>query len=210
MKKKTLYYVMILSLLVLIVGGYYGVKAWNGRNLGNETLIKNHSYYTLRGSATAYQKNLYDELVSFLGQEERDEEKIAGSLVQNYVADYYTWTNKQRYNDISAVQFVNASIRTDFYQASLDTFYNDLGYYINQGTHQESLEVTQIDVLNVEKIDFAFGAELRPSYLVHVTWTYKESTVLDTSKYQHEGFFVVSEDEDTLFSILEAKTTWDK
>ena len=52
--------------------------------------------YVLRANATDYQKELFEELKNdFEHEDETDEAKIACDIAMNYVADFYTWTNKQ-------------------------------------------------------------------------------------------------------------------
>lgn len=224
MKKKrtrSLVYVLVLSLAVIFVGGYFIYQANNAYTLDNNSVKKEHVYYSLSSNATVYQEELYDALISKMEATPREDKEIVGLLVQSYIADYYTWTNKTRYNDVTASQFIGEDVRVPFYNLTIDTFYNDLGYYIDEGKQKETLEVTDTTVTSTpiqynmntgEEIKTEEGYEniTKPieAFLVEATWVYKDSNVVDVTTYQNKGYFVVVKDEDGLYSIVEAGQEW--
>ncbi|RNM30876.1 hypothetical protein EF876_03155 [Erysipelothrix rhusiopathiae] len=197
--KLLLILVFVLSIGTLSVGGFFAIQAWQTyQTTLTKATISNHSQYSLRNNATAYQKEVYEELASV---ESGSDALISELISKNFIADFYTWTNKVRMNDVGGIQFLHPDIKVWVYDQALDRFYNDMRVYIEREQVDQTLEVSGVDVTST-KTKFLLNDQEVPAYQVHATWTYKESTVLDTKNYQHEAQITVVKQNDT-YSIVE-------
>ncbi len=220
-KKVFIIYGLILSLIVILVGGFYIIKTINQNTGVGNVSVKTDDYYSIRNNATVLQKDLYKELIAAIEAEEKDEKVINELLAQNFVADFYTWNNKFRRNDIGGLQFVDESIRVNVYQNAQETFYNDFYYYLDKKQQKDTLEVTELTVVDSSKIDyFVFdkdGSEeiydevteryvmgdYIDAYEVKLTWKYKDSGVLTPSDYDIKANIIITKNEKGLPMIVE-------
>lgn len=212
---------LIMSLLIVGTGGYYIIKTRNA-----STGVENAGYtkdeaYSIRNNATAYQKELYSELKEALKEEPVNDEKVAGLVAQNFVADFYTWTNKFRLNDIGGLQFVHEDTRTSAYQYAQTTTYQDLYYYLNNGGLDKTLEVTKVNVVSVTPFEFFQEAKdgkeemydkkqqktikgnKVSAYHVSLSWEYEETDKIKTSEYEKDALFTIVKNKDGLQMIAE-------
>lgn len=166
--------------------------------------------YVLRENATDYQKELFAQLKSAIEVEGADETTVAGLVAQNYIADFYTWTNKQGQYDVGGMYYVLDSEYEDgthskenIYQNARDNFYKYLSNYIKEYGSEDLLEVENIQLINCKKSNDKYvlneHVENRQdeqgdwydyredheydAYEVTCSWTYKPTTKFDTSKY---------------------------
>lgn len=219
MKKQSNFYVkyiVVISLCLLAVGGFFAVKAIGlGSKLDVVGVEKDNPYYSLRKNATEYQKTIYKEIGLEFKKEPIDQSAISGLVVKNYVADFYTWTNKLRFNDVGGLQYLHKDIQGWVSAQALESFYGDLLYYLDNGTAEGTLEVSDVNVqvepteYYVEDLDeeeaLEEGVQKHVAYRVHATWSYQPSTRLDVSEYQNEAIFTLIADEEGLFSIVEVQ-----
>ena len=114
MKKKSRFfmkYIAFMSVVLLLVGGYFSVRAiLLDRKVDVVGVDQHNLYYSLRKNGTDYQKAIYTQLSDAFDQEVINEEAISGLVVQNFVADFYTWTNKLRFNDVVGLQFLHNDV----------------------------------------------------------------------------------------------------
>lgn len=211
-----MWFVVLMSVMILVVGGFYLYRGYQARvNIDNTTTISDNSYYTLRGNATAYQKEIYKELSDALNKDVRDDNKAVELVAKNYVADFFTWSNKLRFNDMGGAQYINRDIRKWVYDKALDTFYNDMYYYLEKGQVKDTLEVTD-SVASVKNVKFVteeehYDSELEEmvpavevdAFEVTISWTYKDSSVVSIADFQKEAKIIVIKDSDGLYSIVE-------
>jgi len=165
--------------------------------------------YYLRANATDLQISLYEELEALLEAEEEDSEAIALSICKNYVADFYTWSNKKGIYDIGGLTYVYATIKPNMYNQARDGFYHYLNHYINQYGSDNLLEVISVDG-EVWALKEGFKYQLdedttfEDSYMISLTWEYKDSSVFDNSEYARAQYFTVVRNEDGRYEIMEA------
>lgn len=208
--------IALMSLVVVVVGGYFMIAGYQSQKTVNNGSTSTNSYYSLRNNATDYQKELYEQLTTGLEETPRNHEKLSALVAQNYIADFYTWTNKLSFNDLGGIQFVHSDIRKGVYDKALDQIYNDMNYYLTQNQIKDTLEVVS-STTTVEPVKFVTVEEKRDyktdeitvaeetvdAYQVHITWTYKDSTVVKTSEYDSEAYITIMVDDDGLYSIVE-------
>lgn len=201
--KGLLLIVMMSTLLVLSVGGYYIITGYLNQSSVKSVTNSSNEYYLLRSNATEYQKQIYEELTNALKKEPQDEQLIAQLIAKNYVADFYTWTNKVGTQDVGGVQFLNDEIRKPFRDKALETFYSDMNCYLKEGKIETTLEV-QSSNTTVTTGHYDIDEETQgDAYVVSIQWQYQPSTSLDLFNYQNEAQVYVTKDSEGVYSIVE-------
>ena len=210
MKKKNSFYmkyIAFMSVVLLLVGGYFSVRAILLERKVDVVGVDQHNlYYSLRKNGTDYQKAVYTQLSDAFDQDPINNETISGLVVQNFVADFYTWTNKLRFNDVGGLQFLHSDVEGWVNAQALETFYNDMNYYLQNGGLEDTLEVSRVDV-SVVKSEFEMEADDKeiitvPSYVVDATWSYVPSSKLSVEKFQTSAVFTLIADDEGLFTIV--------
>ncbi len=210
MKKKSRFfmkYIAFMSVVLLLVGGYFSVRAiLLDRKVDVVGVDQHNLYYSLRKNGTDYQKAIYTQLSDAFDQEVINEEAISGLVVQNFVADFYTWTNKLRFNDVGGLQFLHNDVEGWVNAQALETFYNDMNYYLQNGGLEDTLEVSRVDVSAV-KSEFEMGEDDEitkvPSYVVNASWSYLSSSKISVDEFQSSAVFTLIADDEGLFTIVE-------
>lgn len=193
-------FIVILSIFVIAIGAYYARHAYIDMRNEDGIVVNKQEPYPIRKNATEFQKEVHASLKEAL--DTGNKELVAQYVAEGFLVDYFTWTNKERINDIGGLQFVYKPLQSWVYDKSLDTFYNDFGYYLNQKNHKNTLEVNEINS-NVKKTKIYLEEENREGYVVDAHWQYKDSSVLDISDFQNSAQVLVLEDDDGYFSIVE-------
>lgn len=170
----------------------------------DEKIVLNTYGYTLPNNPTAYQKELYDELVEMLNSETVTGIDHATQIAKIFVADFYTWTNKEGTYDVGGMDYVASGHGHMFRVKAMDTVYYYLSDYVYEYGNTELLEVTNITVSSAEYSVFRNGDTVvhDNTYYIHLNWEYAASEVFDTSEFQHEMYLQVYE-EDGKMRILE-------
>lgn len=236
-KRYLLLFLLILPLLVAI--GFFGSivykEVMNIKNLAqgvaevkDENKIESMGYI-LRENATDLQKDYFKQLKAAVEEEEFDGLKIAELVAKNYVADFYTWTNKQGSYDVGGLYYVfdgeylnGDHFRDNVYLNAKDGFYKYINNYINDYGQDNILEVTNVDVVSSQKtsekfvlnehiayvqdeneewVDYREDHEF-DTYLVKCRWNYKE-TPLDLNKFA-DSINLLIIDRNGTFQIVEA------
>ena len=205
----------IKNLKDLAKGGQVETKA--------ENIIESMNYI-LRDKPTDLQKEYFAQLKEAIEAEEpADDVTIAGLVAKNYVADFYTWTNKVSQYDVGGLYYVYQPQRKAVYTEARDGFYKYLSNYINDYGVENLIEVESVEVKSVTKQNFTYTVvdtitdketteteevtrEYKDLYLVRCTWTYKEGSTISTSQMDKAMYFLVTK-RDGIFEILEASTS---
>lgn len=188
--------------------------------------------YVLRDNATDYQKEIFSELKSAVEVDGADDQTLASLVAKNFIADFYTWTNKQGQYDIGGFYYVltgkdeTTNYKETAYLAARDGFYKYLTYYINQYGSDKLLEVTNVEINSVKKLDYKYtirkwintidlGNEMYDviyedveydAYLINCSWTYKEDTALNLNDFGTTENLIVVKDGNR-FEVAEASVT---
>ncbi len=203
------YFIVVLSIVVLSIGGYFAVQAARNIDSSSKSQIDKKNDYPLRRNATEYQKEIHKELMTAIGKKPLDKNTVSELVAKNFVADYFTWTNKLQFNDVGGLQYIHKDYRKSVYDKSLDTFYNDLRFYLEEGSAEESLEVSNIKT-KVSRIEIEMDEKDIPAYLVETNWSYQESNFLDVDEYQTKTFIKVVENDEGHFSVVEVNGNEEK
>lgn len=211
----------ISSLIILLVGGFYVYKTWTSNTDIDQTNIVKDDYYSIRNNATDYQKELYAALKEAIETSPRNDLDVSALVAQNFVADFYTWTNKFRMNDVGGIQFIIESMQVNVYQSAQVNLYQDLYYYLNNGGLSGTLEVSDISVVSKEAIDFFVfddeGAEeiydevtgryrdgdYHEAIEVVLNWSYVSTNSFDTSVYDQSATVILMMNEKNLPMVVE-------
>lgn len=205
-KKRHLVTLMFVLPFIVIIGicganiykqakGLIGMAGESGNTAINSNYSINNNSFVLRENATDLQKEYFKELKDIYenpSSEASDADKAA-STVKNFIADFYTWSNKLGQYDVGGMYYVYQPQRSTIYIQSRDQFYKYINQYINKYGSEALLEVESVET-TVDETPFAFEIDECEfgCYKVKANWTYvaKEND-FDTSKYQNSGYFLV-------------------
>lgn len=182
-----------------------------GEVLEVETNKESNDLYTIGNNPTDIERTYFKELTQAIN--DNDEQKIAESVVKNFVSDYFTWTNKDGNYDVGGSQYIYGSMALSFIEQSRYQFYSDLDLYINDYGRENLLEVSDVTITSCAKF-YHSSAESRWSYdgyYIEASWTYKNCD-LNTSEFQRQGFFYVlknSDSEPNRYEIMSFSESWD-
>lgn len=211
---------LILAILpFVIVAGICGFIAFKSVSSisGNAQGTSKDSYkdsidsmdYHLRSNATKYQTELFKDLTKAV-EDGSDKYEIARLVAENYVADFYTWSNKDGTYDVGGMYYVYSPQKTTIYTQARNTYYKYVSYYINQFGAKNLLEVENITSTLGDKVGtYEFEGKKYDSYFVTCEWTYKnEDTFKDISMksgdgFAKKGYFTIIE-KDGRFEIVQA------
>lgn len=250
-KKKRYLFMLLFMLPFLIAIGIFGFitykEAMNILNVAKgETVIKNENLiesmnYVLRDNATDVQKEYFKQLKSAVEegfievdgeQVNADELKIVELVAKNYVADFYTWTNKQGQYDVGGLCYVfdgfneKYTYKINIYQGARDGFYKYINNYINEYGQENLIEVDNVEVTKCSKADYKYvqnvwtktiGSEETgfetiyediefDAYDVTCNWTYKPETSLRISDFAKSMNFLIINNNGK-YEIVEASET---
>ena len=195
-----------------------------------ENIIESANYI-LRDNPTDLQKEYFKELKDAIeGSEEVDRETLAGLVAKNYVADFYTWTNKRGQYDIGGLYYVydgefpnSDHYKPNVYLKARDGFYKYLSYYATQYGAENLIEVENVEVVSSTKQPTKYIINEHSAnkqdengdwydyrvdepydwYLVQCRWNYKENTKLNMSQFATSIYLAIIDSGNRL-EIVEA------
>lgn len=186
-RKRNLILAILPFVIVAGICGFIAVKSVNSIS-GNAQGTSKESYkdsidsmdYHLRSNATKYQTELFRDLTKAVDNGS-DKYEIARLVAENYVADFYTWSNKDGTYDVGGMYYVYSPQKTTIYTQARNTYYKYVSYYINQFGAKNLLEVENITSTLGDKVGtYEFEGKKYDSYFVTCEWTYKnEDTFKD-------------------------------
>lgn len=216
-KKRALYVILFILPFVIAIGVFGFVTYKEAKNLidlvkGSNEVADTHKIESmglvLRDNATAYQEELFAELKDAIEATGADEQTLASLVCENFVADFYTWTNKQGQFDVGGMQYVydgeledGTNFKENVFSKARDSFYKLLSNYIKEYGSENLLEVQNVQVTNCSKTNVILSEHVEnrqdengdwydyredhsyDAYNVTCVWSYKESSKFDTSKY---------------------------
>lgn len=195
-RKRNLILAILPFVIIASICGFIAFKSVNSIS-GNAQGTSKESYkdsidsmdYHLRSNATKYQTELFRELTKAV-EDGTDKYNIARLVAENYVADFYTWSNKDGTYDVGGMYYVYSPQKTTIYTQARNTYYKYVTYYINQFGAKNLLEVENITSTLGNKVgSYEFEGKKYDSYFVTCEWTYKnEDTFKDVSMKSGDGF----------------------
>ena len=163
--------------------------------------------YHLRGNATGLQKDLFKELANAVEKNEEGEKdfEIAELVVKNYVADFYTWSNKNGSYDIGGMYYIYSPSKGNVFNQARNTFYKYVSHYINEYGRENLLEVETIETeVSEETFTYEINGNKYESYYVVANWTYVDHDGFNENKYRTKEYFSVIKNDDGRFEIVQA------
>lgn len=225
-KTRTRNLILVILPFVIVAGvcgfiTFKSIKSMSDNASGTSTEAYKDSIdsmdYHLRSNATKLQTELFKDLTKAV--ESGDKAEIAKLVAENYVADFYTWTNKDGTYDIGGMYYVYSPQKTTIYAQARNTYYKYLTYYINTYGSDKLLEVESIDAeVDSEARTYEFEGKTYSAYFVTCTWDYKnedtfegiylkgyaDSVEEENRKFVAKEYFLIIENEDGRFEIVQA------
>lgn len=207
LKKIHRYFRYVIFMLIISSVLVAGIVLYNLTSLQGgtgEQIVYSNEYYVLRGKPTTLQKDLFKELSSQLEKDIVDDFDVVELVVKSFIADYYTWTNKQGPYDIGGSDFVFSVEKTNFYFASRRNFYSNMSVFIDQGL--KTSDLIEVESISMGDASFAapynyYGTEY-PAFYVEASWTFKANENLDTSKFASFGSFTVVKTPENRYEVV--------
>ena len=170
-----------------------------------------NEFYTVKGNATELQKTLFDELTIALDKNE-DKLQIAELVAKSFVADLFTWSNKDGNYDVSATQYVYVDMNLVFKNYIMDTLYGNFDLTCAQYGRDYLPEVVSVNATAyAQEAEFETYFGTHPFYYVYVDWSYKQyepiegsdSKVVDTSNWKTSMDVYIIERDNGRFEVVE-------
>ncbi|MFV0380338.1 MAG: hypothetical protein ACK5KQ_05910 [Anaerorhabdus sp.] len=182
--------IVILVIAFNVFSIMFGKGAGSGDtvDLDSNSSMKNDQYI-IGNNPTDYSIEVFDELTKSL--ETNDQLEISANVVKAFVADYFTWTNKDGTYEVGGLQYLYGPQFVMYDVRSRWTFYSDLDVYIEKYGRDKLLEVDSINITTKEDGGyFKIGYTEYKAYYIVAEWTYKDAA-FDTSEFQKTGYFTV-------------------
>lgn len=211
-KKRYRNLVLVILPFVILIGvfsfvAYSSAASLTGNGSSGFSSSIDTMDYHLRNNATSIQKEYFKELSDLCAEsaDNRDKTAIASSVVKNFIADFYTWTNKAGSYDVGGLYYVHSPSKTNIMINVRDNFYRYLTNYIEEYGSENLLEVESVEVEGGKTDDkYTYNDKEYESYYFHATWTYVDHDDFDESNYKTAENFLVIENEDGRFEIVQA------
>lgn len=153
---------IITALIIMLILSYDSIlNAFGSSSVTSkdkEYVIESMDYH-LRSNATDYQIEIFKELEDAV--ENNDEIKIVEGVAKNFIADVYTWTNKEDMWDVGGMCYVYSRYRTVTYYELRDTLYQLMAKSKREFDNSQMLEVVGVEVTSCEKSNDLFEIENR-------------------------------------------------
>jgi len=173
--------------------------------------------YILRSNSTEHQLELFEKLVNahhqfFETSSDEDLKNYAAAIVRNFVADFFTLSNKKNRPDVGGLQFFSDEVVDNFRSFAIDEFYLYLNQYIEMFGSESLPTVASTKILNVEfgtrmigleadnseisKSNASLAHKNRPNeevgtIIVDVEWKYDNSTLHYIDEFQTAARFTL-------------------
>lgn len=207
--------IAFLTMLFLLVSQFSDIFGLGGEEASEPPVTNESSRYDLRQNATPYQVELFAELIEAHERFEQwgsDEalEVYAEMIVQNFIADFYTLSNKNGRNDVGGIQFFSEEVASAFTSYAIDNFYLYLNQHIENFGSDSLPTVASTTVTNAyfdqrvvppgeDEVNHGhgFGHHVEPNIeyerviVVYATWTYEHTTLPGINEFQTSARFTL-------------------
>ena len=165
--------------------------------------------YTLRRRATPYQIELFEILIEDHNRfsETRTNETLmnyAESIVRNFVADFFTFSNKSSRTDIGGLQFLATEITDSFNEFALNTFYLYLNQYISLFGNESLPRVESTTILSSGHGQHGLSLDEWPwteyieVIIIDIEWAYAFTTLPYIDDFQTSARFILLEENSSI------------
>ena len=198
-----------LILTVVLIGVFiYQVKGVTGglndiSQSGVQTVEDEKKEYQLPKQATAYQKEIFDDLIKAqeayqTDQTEQTTKDYASLVVKNFIADFYTWTNKTNHSDVGGIQFINEEMQATFKKQAIDGYYETLDYYLEHDGAASLMSVEEVNLSDVNlndtiEVEGEEGEmEQKACISVLANWSYAPTSLNEGANLQTQATFLLT------------------
>lgn len=171
----------------------------------SEKVVLSNDMYKITGNPTQLQKDLFKELTTEVEKASKENEfEIVSLVVQNFIADYYTWSNKVGTYDIGGKDFIFANEFTNFNFTSRRYIYTTMSNFLAKEIAKKDLnEVSEIRVLSVNyATEYDYYGTMYPAYYIEAEWDYIPNELIDLTVFPKWGAFTVVKLESGRFEIV--------
>lgn len=172
-----------------------------------------NKYYSINSNATDLQRTIFKDLTKALNEDyktsEEKELNVVKLVAESFVADFFTWTNKDGNYEVGGTQYIYGGSQTGFIGYVRENFYRDLDLYIAQYGKEELLEVESITAEAFYNSGYETFFEKLPGYTVYLEWTYKPSTKINVDEFQKTAWLQLVEREDGRIEVVEWVESYD-
>lgn len=197
-------FVILLSVLLCI--SYNSVKSLSGIKDGSNNKISasiDSMDYHLINNATDLQKDLFKELNKAV--KDADDKAIATLVAENFVADFYTWTNKAGQFDVGGLYYVYSPQKTTIYNQARNQFYRYVSKYIEKYGQKNILEVKNVEAQCSDDVSkYEIDGESFDAYYVECNWSYVDHKDFTEKEYRTKEYFTIIKNADGRFEIVQA------
>lgn len=195
---------IILVVSMFVASALFFISLSNFSSQEGDKVVNSNEFYVLKGKPTQLQKDLFDQLSAQIDQGIQYDFKVIDLVVQSFVADYYTWSNKNATYDVGGLNFIYGDEYLNFYRTSRKYFYDDMMIYINKGLKYSDLQ--EVETITTRNVNFASNYEYYDksllAFYVEVDWTYKENLKIDTSVFPNYAAFTLIVTEEGRYEIV--------
>lgn len=153
--------------------------------------LKFNEVYAIPQNPTELQKELYKGLSDELVLKSEDRIKEADLVVKNFIADYYTWTNKSGSYDVGGLAFIVNHSYLLLMEASRIGFYKDFDAFALKYGKDQLIEVETINTNAMYSANFKFLDTEYPAYYIEAEWTYVNREDFPEERFQKRAAFTV-------------------
>lgn len=195
--KQIIYMMLAASLVVVAVMGFNIIRISLKKSAGSGEVVEKtntssmkNDQYVIGNNPTQFQQDEFKKLTEALKGD--DQLAISEAVVRNFIADYFTWTNKDGNYEVGGLQYIYGPMFTSFQEQSRWEFYKDLDLYISQYGRENLLEVTDITTTANYAAKFEhYSGDVYDAYYIEASWNYKASSKIDVDDFQKTGYFTV-------------------
>ena len=207
--------VILIAVISLISAGVIGFNVVRLMNQEATVVtppeIIENEFYTIKSNATDLQRTVFDELTIELDKNE-DSVHIAELVAKSFVADLFTWSNKDGNYDVSATQYVYGNMNRVFKNYIQDTLYGNYDLTVAQYGDDYLPEVVSVEAIAyAQETEFTTYFGSYPYFYVYVNWDYKqyeqiegsEDKIVDTTNWKKSMDLYIVVREDGRYEVVE-------
>lgn len=193
LRYKKLLIILLPIFIVFLIMVFLSYSSILGSFGSNNPLSKNKAFdietmdYHLRDNATEYQVELFKELNNAVKDE--DEQRIVEGVAKNFIADVYTWTNKEDMWDVGGMCYVYSRYKTTNYFEMKDNLYQLMSQVKREYNPEDQVEVIGVEIESCQKNAELFEIEDKKyeSYELEcvVDLKGKENIIGSITRWQH-------------------------
>ena len=201
------YFRYVIITLIVSVAIFSGIILYNlnsARSSVGEQIVLSNKFYVLKGKPTQLQKDLFKELTTQVEKDIAYDLNLVALVAKNFIADHYTWSNKQGPFDVGGGEYIFGAENLNFKQTSRRYFYSYMAAYINGGV--DISDLIEVESFAPTAADFAspfdYYGQTFETFYVEVSWTYKENIDIDTSVFPNSAAFIIVITESGRYEIV--------